>query len=133
VIKRILRATAAVGVALAVFGSSTAYAACYTVNVYYYNQSMPVGTACLFNYDHGNIYGAAFSKIQRLPRPPGYPYYCSQAGTRVTGTGWVNGSIALSSTAWAQSTVTSANLIYSKTYGYDGGASYYEEDNSPFC
>ena len=132
-IKRILRATAEVGVALAVFGSSTAYAACYTVNVYYYNQSMPVGTACLFNYDHGNIYGAAFSKIQRLPRPPGYPYYCSQAGTRVTGTGWVNGSIALSSTAWAQSTVTSANLIYSKTYGYDGGASYYEEDNSPFC
>ena len=132
-ITRIVRALAATGIALALLGSSSAYAACYTLNTYYYNQSMPTGTPCLFNYDHGNIYGAAFSKIQRLARPAGYPYYCSQAGTRVTGTGWVDGGIALSTTAWSQSTVYSSNIIYSKTYAYDGGASYYEENNSPFC
>ena len=35
--RRIIRMLAAIGVTLTLLSSTTAYAACYTVNLYYYN------------------------------------------------------------------------------------------------
>ncbi|MEK7411764.1 MAG: hypothetical protein AAB263_00435 [Planctomycetota bacterium] len=114
--------------------STPAWAACYTVNQWYYYQSIGQGTECIFNYNHGNAWTTAYSQIQRLSAPPGYPYYCGQAGTRAVGTGWVSGPVVQSTTTVQQSSVPGwTNLIYSTTYAYYQGTSYYQVDNSPFC
>ena len=124
---------ATVLLALSLALPQTVSAACYTVNVTYYNRNTTVGTSCLHHYQHGNVYASAYSKVKRLARPPGYPAYCSQAGTRITATGWVNGAEVKSTLSWKQSTVNWANMIYSRTYAYQGSAAYFSEDNSPWC
>lgn len=104
---------------------SSAEAACYSQNVTYWNQTIPVATACIHHYQHGNAFGAAYSKVYRVAQPPGYSFYCTYAGTRVVkGNPLQNGPLVWSSASWSQSTLFLSNIVGSNIYAYRGGTYY---------
>jgi hypothetical protein len=71
------------------------------------------------------VYGSAYSKVERLPQPAGYPYYCEYAGTKVVaGSPLSEGGLAWSTTTWAQSTKNLSNIVGSWMYAYRAGTYY---------
>jgi len=111
-------------VATVLWTSGPVSAACYSQNTLYWSQDVPVATACIHDYQHGN-YGGAYSQIRRLNPPPGYPAYCTYGGTKVThGSPLGEGSLAWSVTTWAQSFKNPGSIIGSSVFAYRAGTYY---------